>query len=86
MIYVHKKKIITILIKDFNYLSNTHPQKCCCKFRYRQQDIDCQVEYLEDNQIKVHYENAKAVTPGQFCVLYNGGECIGGGIIDKVYK
>ena len=59
---------------------------CTCKFRYRQQDIPCQVEYLENNEILVKYDNAKAVTPGQFCVLYNGDMCLGGGIIDEVYK
>ena len=74
------------IIKDFNYLSDVHPNNCCCKFRYRQQDIECQVEYLDNNQIKVNYNNAKAVTPGQFCVLYDGDKCLGGGIIDKVYK
>lgn len=74
------------LIKDFNYLSDELVTNCSCKFRYRQQDIPCQVEYLEDNQIKVKYDNAKAVTPGQFCVLYDGDKCLGGGIIDKVYK
>ena len=74
------------LIKDFNYLTDKKINNCCCKFRYRQQDIECQVEYLTNNEIKVNYTNAKAVTPGQFCVLYNGDECLGGGIIDKVYK
>ena len=74
------------LIKDFNYLTDDRIVNCSCKFRYRQQDISCQVEYLEDNQILVKYDNAKAVTPGQFCVLYDGDKCLGGGIIDKVYK
>jgi len=74
------------LIKDFNYLSDNRVTDCSCKFRYRQQDIPCHVEYLENNEVIVKYENAKAVTPGQFCVLYDGDKCLGGGIIDKVYK
>ena len=71
---------------DRYYLTNSKVINCHCKFRYRQQDIECQVEYLEGNQIKVNYDNAKAVTPGQFWVLYDGDKCLGGGIIDKVYK
>ena len=39
----------------------------------------------ENNKIKVTYDNAKAVTPGQFCVLYDGDLCLGGGIIEKVF-
>jgi len=80
-LYTNSAKII-----DFNYLTDTKPTTCTCKFRYRQQDIACQVEYLENNEIKVKDDNAKAVTPGQFCVLYDGDLCIGGGIIDEVYK
>ena len=49
-------------------------------------DIPVKVEYLEDNMIRLTYGKAKAVTPGQFCVLYDGDKCLGGGIIDKVYK
>ena len=74
------------LVKDFNFLSDSRVTDCYCKFRYRQQDISCHVEYLDDNPIMVKYNNAKAVTPGQFCVLYDGDKCLGGGIIDKVYK
>ena len=74
------------IIKDFNYLSDTKPSECACKFRYRQQDIKCHVNYLPNNAIEVLYDHAKAVTPGQFCVLYDGDLCLGGGIIDEVYK
>ena len=74
------------IIKDFNYLTDERFEECTCKFRYRQKDINCHVKYLDGNIIKVSYEHAKAVTPGQFCVLYKDGMCLGGGIIDEVYK
>ena len=74
------------IIKDFNYLTDKKVTNCCCKFRYRQQDIPCEVNYLDNNSIEVIYKNAKAVTPGQFCVLYDGEMCLGGGIIDEVFK
>ncbi len=74
------------IIKDFNYLTDERFEECTCKFRYRQKDINCHVKYLDRNIIEVSYEHAKAVTPGQFCVLYKDGMCLGGGIIDEVYK
>ena len=80
--YLYSKEAI---IEDFNFLTDTRITDCTCKFRYRQPDIKCHVEYLENNKIKVTYDNAKAVTPGQFCVLYDGDLCLGGGIIEKVF-
>ena len=74
------------LITDFNFLTDERVEECTCKFRYRQTDIPCHVKYLDNNKIELTYENAKAVTPGQFCVLYKDDLCLGGGIIDKVEK
>lgn len=74
------------IIEDFNFLTDERPDACTCKFRYRQKDIDVRVEYLEGNNLKVMYDGAKAVTPGQFCVLYQGDICLGGGMIKEVYK
>jgi len=74
------------IIEDFNFLTEDRPEYCTCKFRYRQKDINIKVEYLSDKTIKVTYDGAKAVTPGQFCVLYLGDICLGGGMIKEVYK
>lgn len=74
------------IIEDFNFLTDDRPTKCTCKFRYRQKDININVEYLEGNNLKVTYEGAKAVTPGQFCVLYQNDTCLGGGMIKEVFK
>ena len=74
------------IISDMNYISSTKPTFATCKFRYRGEDIPIEIEYLENNKIKVKYENAKAVTPGQACVIYLGSEMIGGGIIEEVRK
>ena len=74
------------LVEDFNFISDERPTKCCAKFRYRQDDIDVEVEYLENNNILVKYDNVKSVTPGQACVLYLNDECLGGGIIKEVRK
>ena len=72
------------IIEDFNYMTDKRPTSCSCKFRYRQPDINIIVEYLENNMIKVKYNRVRAVTPGQFCVLYDGDICLGGGIIKEV--
>ncbi|MCI7241811.1 MAG: tRNA 2-thiouridine(34) synthase MnmA [Bacilli bacterium] len=74
------------LVENFNFLTDDRPSQCNCKFRYRQKDVSVNVEYLEDNMIKVFYTNVKAVTPGQFCVLYDNDVCLGGGIIKETFK
>ena len=75
------------IISNLNFISGVHPTFCTAKFRYRGIDHPVELEYLENDQVKVKYRGlAKAVTPGQACVLYLGEECIGSGIIDKVRK
>lgn len=74
------------IIEEFNFLTDNRPVECTCKFRYRQPDIKTNVEYLDDNTLKLNYTKSKAVTPGQFCVLYDGDICLGGGIIKEVIK
>nr|WP_155849207.1 tRNA 2-thiouridine(34) synthase MnmA [Alkalibacterium sp. AK22] len=62
--------------------------KCTAKFRYRQQDVGVTVQLnREDKTATVIFdEPARAITPGQAIVLYEGEECIGGGIIDQAYQ
>ncbi len=73
------------LIDNMNYISDKRPVKCTAKFRYRQADQDVVIEYINDNEILVRYNDIKAVTPGQACVLYDNNICIGGGLIKEVY-
>ena len=57
---------------------------CAAKFRYRQHDQNVTVE-LKDRGAVVRFEEPqRAVTPGQWCVLYRGEECLGGGPIESV--
>lgn len=74
------------IIEDMNYISSTKPTFATCKFRYRGDDIPITIEYIDATTIKVTYESAKSVTPGQACVIYLGSEMIGGGIIQEVRK
>ena len=75
------------IINDINFISDLKPTFCTAKFRYRGNDHPVELEYLENNEILVKYVGlAKAVTPGQACVLYLGEECLGSGIIKSVQK
>ena len=74
------------IIEDINFISDERPTKCTAKFRYRQEDIEVELEYLKDGNILVKYDNVKSVTPGQACVFYLDEECLGGGIIKEVRK
>ena len=73
------------VIDNLNFNCDLRPTKCSAKFRYRQEDIPVTLEYIGD-EIIVRYDNVKAVTPGQACVLYDNDICIGGGIIKEVRK
>ena len=74
------------LVGNINFISNQRPNECTAKFRYRQKDINVKLDYLDNGKIIVHYDDVKAVTPGQACVFYLGEICLGGGIIEEVRK
>ncbi len=74
------------IIDNVNFNCNLRPLKCTAKFRYRAEEYPVSLEYFADGKILVKYENVKAVTPGQACVLYLDDKCIGGGLIDEVRK
>ena len=60
--------------------------ECYAKFRYRQPDQKVKVIILKD-KVRVDFdEKQRAVTPGQFVVFYTETECLGGGVIEEVFK
>lgn len=75
------------IITDINWLSKDFTEReCTVKFRYRSKDIKATIKKINENTIEVHYPGrAKAVTPGQAAVFYDGDLVLGGGTIDKVY-
>lgn len=76
-----------LLATGMNYI-NQRPEgdfECCAKFRYRQGDQKVRVSKRGDGEYIEFEERQRAVTPGQYAVLYMGDECLGGGVIDEVY-
>lgn len=66
---------------DEHWVSGGRPAEnfeCSVKIRYRSPDVECQVR---GNRIEFA-EPARAVTPGQFAVFYDGDVVLGGGVID----
>lgn len=61
--------------------------RCTVKTRYRQEDIPCEIQPIDDNIIRVMFDEPQiAVTPGQSAVFYLGEICLGGGIIEEQLK
>ncbi|MFD2829564.1 tRNA 2-thiouridine(34) synthase MnmA [Corticicoccus populi] len=77
-----------LVASDINFI-NEVPETfdCTAKFRYRQGDVPVTVKRLSDDTIDIHFhDKARAVTPGQAVVLYDGDVCLGGATIDTVYN
>jgi tRNA-specific 2-thiouridylase len=61
------------------------PMHCTAKVRYRQGDQRAYVVPLDDGSVRVEFqEPQRAVTPGQYAVLYDGDLCLGGATIETV--
>ncbi|MGI9201490.1 MAG: tRNA 2-thiouridine(34) synthase MnmA [Woeseiaceae bacterium] len=58
--------------------------RCTAKVRYRQSDQACVVKQVGD-ELEVRFDQPqRAVAPGQFVVFYQGDQCLGGAVIDRI--
>ncbi len=78
------------VVTNFNWI-NEKPKEsfdCNVKLRYRQSDQQTQVEIIDEKTICLKFkEKQKAVTVGQFAVLYDENDnCLGGGIINSCHS
>ena len=67
--------------------------RCAVKTRYRQADLPCLVRsgrdaaHAANDDVRVELDApARAVTPGQYAVFYDGDVCMGGGVIARRHK
>lgn len=57
--------------------------RCAVKVRYRQADQLAVLNPLVDGAAHIQFDDAqRAVTPGQYAVVYEGERCLGGGVIE----
>lgn len=75
-------------VSSFNWIPGMPPTsllECTAKFRYRQEEQKVLVRVKDPTHVRIEFaERQRAVTEGQFAVLYRGDLCLGGGIIDEV--
>ncbi len=58
--------------------------ECMAKFRYRQPDQPVRVTLKADGGLHIDFtEKQRAVTEGQYAVLYDDIQCLGGGVIES---
>ena len=74
-------------VSGMNWIPFAPTQKefeCTAKFRYRQPDQKVRVFVKADGGLHIEFEEKqRAVTEGQYAVLYDGENCLGGGVIES---
>lgn len=78
---------LSLVCNHMHFIGGEAPDReftCTAKFRYRQPDQQVHVTMEGDKAYVRFAQPQRAVTPGQWCVLYMGEECLGGGPIDEV--
>ena len=77
------------VVSEMNYIP-TMPEaevfECTAKFRYRQGEQRVTVRRIGADRTEITFaEPQRAVTEGQYAVLYNETDCIGGGVIEGTF-
>ena len=76
-------------VRDMHWIAGAPPPmplRCGAKIRYRQADQACTVRPGErgEGTLDLSFEQPQwAAAPGQYAVLYDGDECLGGGVIES---
>ncbi len=81
---LYKKQISVIGVHWISGLAPKMPFRCEVRLRHRQPLQKCLVETHCNASLRIEFEKSqRAPTPGQFAVIYNDGECLGGGVIEN---
>lgn len=74
----------TLVAGTLHWIGTPPPagKRCTAKVRYRQADQPCTLLEVGDERLVVNFDTPqRAVTPGQYVVVYDGDQCLGGGVI-----
>lgn len=78
------------VVEEFNFIPAPPAQEefdCTAKFRYRQSEQGVHVKRTGEKSLSIRFcEPQRAVTEGQYAVLYDETQCLGGGIITGTEK
>lgn len=77
----------SLVVEKMHWIDESHHgslQNVQAKIRYRQAHQACSAVELEHGQWQLNFKQAqRAVTPGQYAVIYDKEHCLGGGIISQ---
>lgn len=76
-----------VKVSQMNWISGTAPDLPAgyeVRIRYRHQAVPAEIIPDGPNMVIHFNEPQRAVTPGQFAVLYDGDEVVGGGVIRRL--
>ena len=83
--YEHDEQLLSqhASLEDIHWISGAPslPAKMCAKIRYRQADQDMRLTESDGHLVATFAEPQRSITPGQSAVLYDGEQCLGGGVI-----
>jgi len=73
----------SLLASEMHWVNGepTLPLRCTAKTRYRQADQPCLISATNSGVRALFDQPQRAVTPGQYLVLYDDQHCLGGGVI-----
>ncbi len=82
---VGKTQVLTLTHCNF---INPVPIRCSAQFRYRQKPFRVETHPVHPDTISISVcdEHVELPSLGQSCVLYDGEECLGGGIIQSIHE
>ena len=76
----------SLVIENMHWIDPEYsvPERLSARIRYRQTPQQCKICSLNDQNYQIDFEiPQRAVTPGQYAVLYDEEICLGGGIIHR---
>ena len=76
----------SLIIENMHWIDPNYsaPTSVTAKIRYRQSPQNCRMSSINEHSHQIDFDTLqRAVTPGQYAVLYDGEVCLGGGTINQ---